>query len=270
MRRMFGQGDHGWDYSLQTVLKTPKHMDFKMEIERWERMWRMCQLHQLKEVECHFDFTGKKILEVGCGPVLGIGPLAIFRGAQRFFYQEPDFVREVVASPAIRDAYFQPLHEELVANYGQLMPFEEWHSKVLDQSEPLKQDLGPIVDITISHSVLEHIPRKEFADFLQGLYNSSRPGAWFAHTVDFGPHGFGTGRMESLYEMDRQVEPPRLNLLRKSDVETALRSAGFRLEAPIPYKTDRLGKTRIHESWRKYSEDDLSHRVVILLGSRPL
>lgn len=270
VRRMFGRGDHGWDYSLQAVLRNPKHMNFKMEIERWERMWRMCRLHQLKEVESHFDFVGKTVLEAGCGPVLGIGPLAIFRGAQRFFYQEPDFVREVIESSAIRDAYFQPLHQELVANYGQLMPFEEWYSKVLAQSAPLPQGLDSIVDITVSHSVLEHIPRKVFADFLLGLYLSSRPGAWFAHTVDFGPHGFGKGRMESLYEMDRQVEPPYLNLLRKSDVEAALRSAGFRLEATIPYKTERLSQARIHESWREYSEDDLSHRVVIFLGSRPL
>ena len=68
--------------------------------------------------------------------------------------------------------------------------------------------------------------------------------------------------------MDWVAEPPGLNLFRKSDIETAIRDAGFHLAASLPYKIEESIPERIHDSWRKYSEDDLLHRVVIFLGSR--
>src|SRR5437879_2716783 len=135
--RRLGNGDHGWDYSLESVIKNPKHMNIKMEIERWERHWRICRLHGLGKVEEKFDFFGKSVLEVGCGPVFGCGPVALYKGAERFWYQEPDLRRTVVESTAIKNKYFRPFHQELVANYGRQMSFEEWYSRVMELSHPL-------------------------------------------------------------------------------------------------------------------------------------
>ncbi len=269
IRRAFGSRDQGWDYSLESILQNRKSMNFKMEIERWERLWRLCKLHRLDELRGHFELSGKTVLDVGCGPVLGFGPIALFRGAERFYYQDPHVHREVVEEPAIREVYFRPLHQELVANYGDASPFEQWYAKVMDQSESLPRGIEAVADITVSHSVLEHIPRGDFMPFLRNLWIASRPGGWFAHTVDFGPHGFGDGKMSSLYAMDWEREPERLNLFRASDVASAIRACGFHLVAEVPYKVDEISTSRIHESWRRYSGQDLSCRVVTFIGLRP-
>ena len=100
LRRRLGNGDRGWDYSLEAVLKNPKHMNFKMEIEPWERQWRICRLHELGKVVEKFDFSAKTSRRVGCGPVFNCGPIALFRGAKRFWYQDLDVHRTVVESQA--------------------------------------------------------------------------------------------------------------------------------------------------------------------------
>ena len=154
LRRRLGNGDHGCDYSLEAVLRNPKHMNIKLEIERWERQWRICRLQGLGDVEEKFDFSGKTLLEVGCGPVFGCGPIALFKGAKRFWYQDPDFHRTVVESQAIKKQYFHPLYQELIANYGKLMSFDDWYSTMMELGHPLQLEATGTVDITISHSVL--------------------------------------------------------------------------------------------------------------------
>lgn len=268
-RNFLGTANNGWDYSLAAVVRNPKHMNTKLEIERWERMWRICKLRDRSELEGHFDFQGKVVLEVGCGPVLGVGPIALFRGAKNFLYKEPGLVRGALESKEIKQAYFAPLHSELVANYGDLMAFEQWYSKVIDLSRPFQIDTAYPVDLTVSHSVLEHIPRSIIENFVKELYEATKPGGWFVHIVDFGPHGHGDGQMVSLYKSDWQKELPNLNLFRKSDIENTLRGAGFEINASLPYKLDQLGDAYIHDTWRKYSSDDLAHRVVFIFGERP-
>lgn len=267
--RYFGNGDLGWDYSLEAVIKNPKHMNCKMEIERWERHWRICRLHGLENFEKQFDFSGKSVLEVGCGPVFGCGPIALFKGAEKFWYQEPDLRRSVVESTALKNAYFRRLHQELVANYGPQIRFDEWYSKVIELTHPLPSGATGTVDITISHSVLEHIPRRTLAPFLENLFAASRPGGVFSHTVDLGPHGHGNGTLLSLYGTNRENEPANINLLRGCDVESAILKAGLTLTASVVYKSDEIDESRLHESWRRYSIEELSSRVVFLLGRRP-
>jgi len=184
IRHRLGNGDPGWDYSLEAVIKNPKHMNIKMEIERWERHWRICRLHGLGNVEKKFDFFGKSVLEVGCGPVFGCGPVALFKGAEKFWYQEPHLRRAVVESTAIKNKYFRPLHQELVANYRGQIGFDEWYARVIELSCPLQSGTTNVADLTISHSVLEHIPRGTLSSVLSALYEASRPGGWFSHTVD--------------------------------------------------------------------------------------
>ena len=135
--------------------------------------------------------------------------------------------RTVVESTAIKNKYFRPLHQELLANYGGKLSFDEWYSRVIELSHPLPVGAAEAVDLTISHSVLEHIPRQALGSILSALYSASRPGGWFSHTVDLGPHGHGDGSLAALYRMDRDAEPPHLNLLRKCDLESAIIEAGM-------------------------------------------
>jgi len=264
-RQLVGRGDLGWDYSLTAVLSSPKNMNSKLEIERWERQWRVCRLNGLADVESEFDPFGRSILELGCGPVLGFGPIAIFRGAERFWYLEPDFSRAVLESLEVKNKYFEPLFHELTANYGRLQSFDEWYSRIIELSQPFSEGMAGEVDITLSHSVLEHIPLRELPILLDALYAASRPDGRFFHTVDFGPHG---GAFNSLYSQDQTVERQNLNLLRRSEVEAAMSSAGFTHDASIVYKTDDVPKSDVHRSWQKYSRTDLESRVVFMIGRR--
>jgi hypothetical protein len=242
-------------------------MDFKMEIERWERLWRIAKLNAVANLQEHFDFNGKAVLESGCGPVLGTGPMALFRGAASFWYQEPSLQRKVTESTELKKRYFLSLYQELIANYGRRMSFAEWYSRVMERSSPLESGAKGVADITISNSVLAHIPRSIFTQFLRDLYLASRPNGWFVHLVDFGPHGHGDGTLPSLYKTNWEKEPANLNLLRQCDVESAMRGVGFDIAASLIYKSEEIDGRCVHESWRKYSEKDLSARVVFLLGS---
>jgi hypothetical protein len=269
IRQFLEDGDLGWDYSLEAVLRNRKHIDFKMEIERWVRLWRMARLHGAANLQEHFDFNGKAVLECGCGPVFGTGPVAFFRGAMTFWYQEPSLQRKVTESTEIKNGYFLPLYQELIANYGRRMSFAGWYTQVMENSFPLQSAAKDVADITISHSVLEHIPRRTFAQFLRDLYLAARPGAWFVHVVDFGPHGHADGTLPSLYKMNWEREPAHLNLLRQSDVESAMKGVGFDIVVSLIYKSEGIDRSCVHASWRKYSEEDLSNRVAFLLGKRP-
>jgi hypothetical protein len=261
---LFGHRDNGWDYSLDAVLRNPKHMDVKLEIERWERQWRMCRRLGAPELETEFSVLGKTIFELGCGPVLGFGPVAIFLGASAFYYREPDFIRSVFESDAVKQKYFKPLFAELIANYGELQSFNEWYRSVMQKCEPVSDD-RELVGITISHSVLEHISREELPTMLAKLYEVAGPSSRFCHTVDFGPHG---GSFQDLYQTDKAIERPRLNLYRLSDIISALQAAGFEIYQSITYKRDSIDRSLIHQSWREYSDEDLESRVVLIFGTK--
>jgi SAM-dependent methyltransferase len=265
-RQLLGKSDEGWNYSLEAVLASSKHMNPKMELERWERQWRICRRNGVGYLEAGFDFAGKSVVELGCGPVLGIGPVALFKGAEKFWYREPDLLRDVLESARIKERYFVPMYEELVSNYGRLATFDQWYSRLIETTAPLPDDADQLVDITLSNSVLEHIPDSELSEILKELYRASRPGGGFSHTVDFGPHG---GRLSDVYLKDRRVKPHHLNLLRKSEMEHRIKTSGLKLSASILYKADEIDKDSVHESWKMCSIEDLQTRVMHFIGSRP-
>src|SRR3990170_2316185 len=48
----------------------------------------------------NLDFESRRVVEIGCGPLAGFGPLAIFRGAASFESAEPEWDAELFASEA--------------------------------------------------------------------------------------------------------------------------------------------------------------------------
>ena len=127
---------------------------------------------------------------------MGIGPLALHLGAEEFWYREPDLHRSVIESPEVKRRYFEPMLEELEANYGPHVDLGAWHRRVVASRPP--PDTKEAVDMTMSSSVLEHVPRRGLPTFLSDLSDAARPGSWFVHLVDFGPHGHGP-TMAGLY-----------------------------------------------------------------------
>ena len=264
-RRLTGSPDQRWDYSLRAVLQSQKHMDPKMEIERWERLWRLATVQGHAHLTDQFRFSNKSVLEVGCGPVLGIGPMALFLGADMFYYREPSLQREATNSCEIKERYFRRMYAELIANYGQRHEFAPWYSRVMEQCAPIHLGARDICHMTVSQSVLEHIPRASLGGMLADLRAATKSGGVGMHLVDFGPHGFDDGTLMSLYRRDRAIEPAGLNLLRKSDLESAFSGAGFELLASLVYKADDVDRSQVHVSWRACSDADLCTRVAVFL-----
>ena len=257
-----------WDYSLESVLKSRKHMNAQYLIDRWERYWRVIESRHKDNSKQKFIFEGKTVLELGCGPVFGWGPIAIFRGAQDYYYHEPFLLREVVESNQIKDQYFIPLYRELSSNFGNRMDFEEFHESVITQCKPIDFTNIKIVDLVLSNSVLEHIPIDEMHSILVQLYTVSKLGAYYLHSVDFGSHNIGGTGFGTLYETDRAHGFKHLNRLRTSEIEDFLRGSGFTTLHSTVYRTGIVNRKSMNAFWHEYSEVDLSARVVFFVGKK--
>ena len=172
------------------------------------------------------DFTGKRVVEVGCGPLGGYGPLAIFCGAASFESAEPEWDETLFHSDEVTERYLRIFHADLTALYGPLLDFAAFCQALRDrltvhrcgfETAPIA---GP-VDIVLSQSCLEHVfPLEATAKKLAAIQTRQTR---FLHLVDFGNH-YPTGNpFAGLYE-----QPPAdyiarrgkaINLLRAPDVE---------------------------------------------------
>jgi len=239
-------------------------------IDRWERYWRVIQASGVPVDRTAFDIDGKTVFELGCGPILGWGPLALFLGAQTFYYDEPAAQPAVASSDVMRERYFLILHRELVANYGPRMNFDEFYELCMTKCQPLalerSTDVGGI-DLFFSNSVLEHVPASQLEGVLSKLSQlSSRIGSYF-HTIDFGPHGL-VPEFDDLYRMPRAERPGDglINLLKPSEFKTALIAAGSTCDVVL-YKTLPVNQSKLHPSWRNYSTEDIHCGVAFFLGA---
>ena len=268
VRKLFGKNSWAWDYSLNWVLKSQKHMNPKNNLELWERYLRVLVASNHKDLRQEISFENKAVLELGAGPLLGFGPIALFHGAKRFFYLEPGIVKAVVCSKEVKTRYFVPMYEELIANYGSKMGFDTWYERITQEALPANIEELSGIDLLLSNSVLEHIPKSELHSVLGKLNRLCAPAAWFLHAIDFGPHGTSDS-LQSFYEtINRESVTNRsiINFLRFSEVEAAIRKAQFNIMAKVVYKRDKIYKQSVHTSWNSYPLEDLSVRVALIVG----
>jgi len=78
-------------------------MNVQNLIDRWFRLWRVAG-QSSGQMQPQLD--GKDIFELGCGPLLGFGPLTLFLGAKSFRFLEPAYDSKVLASEDIKALYF--------------------------------------------------------------------------------------------------------------------------------------------------------------------
>src|SRR5258708_32890163 len=60
------------------------------------------------------DYDGKRVVEVGCGPLAGFGPLAVCCGAASFESAEPASDPDRFFSELVTDRYMRVFHAALV------------------------------------------------------------------------------------------------------------------------------------------------------------
>lgn len=220
------------------------------------------------------DFAGRRVVEVGCGPLAGYGPLAIFCGATSFESAEPEWDQGLFGSDALTDRYFRVFHADLTALYGPRMDFAEFYRALRERMTVHRCgfEAAPIAgpaDIVLSQSCLEHVfPLEATVDKLASIQNRQTR---FLHLVDFGNH-YPTGNpFDGLYE-----QPPAdyiarrgkaINLLRAPDVPALLTRCGIPARSIASRMLKESYAGTVHAWWReRYDEAALFTQLALVVG----
>ena len=100
------------------------------------------------------------------------------------------------------------------------------------------------------------------------LFFVCNSGGYFLHAVDFEAHGADGAEFGSMYTRQRKKDFQGLNLFRMSDVSKKLVDSKFKLLNSVVYRSSKVDKDLIHPSWRHYSSEDLTSRVVFIIGAK--
>lgn len=241
------------------------------EVDRFERYRRVIRHRHPGFVEPRFESA--VVLELGCGPLLGLAPVAVFRGAATVYFKEPRFSWDVVKSDLAVECYWRPLHHELVAQFEpgapELADFD-WFLKTLfarcrefDGTDP-----DHPIDFVYSNSVLEHVPESELRRVLRELRRRTREDSRFIHAVDFSNHLSAAQPFRGIYDRPPPSataggRPLAINLLRLSDIQRLLDDTGFPAASIVYRRHDTGALGSMDPYWRRYSPDELGAEVVL-------
>jgi len=220
------------------------------------------------------EFESRRVVEVGCGPLAGFGPLAIFCGATMFESAEPEWDEALFHSEPIRERYLRTFHADLVGLYGERMRFADFTAALKErmritcggfQTAPI---VGP-VDVVLSQSVLEHV--FPLSETVAKLAEIQTPATRFLHLVDFGNHYPTSSPFEGLYDVTPDEYIARrgkaINCLRAPDVAATFEKVGIAVRL-IPSRRAQDGyRGAIHPSWRSRYDDDALFTQLALVAS---
>ncbi len=220
------------------------------------------------------DFAGRAVLEIGCGPMLGWAPLAVFLGCQRYTCVEPYADLEVLKAPQLVEGYLLGLHRDLTALYGPRQPFEAFLDDLFARVEVVEHELltaeveGPY-EVMLSNSCLEHIfPLEPSVARMKQLAAAD---CRFIHLVDFGNHQSGRDPFAGLYQATPEAyiatRGKEINLLRGVDVLGIFRDQGFAAALVPYYSAEDFSRGDIAAYWsERYQRDELFLKVALIAG----
>ena len=209
------------------------------------------------------QFEGRRVVEIGCGPLAGYGPLAIFCGAVSFESAEPEWDAGLFASDEISRRYLRILHTDLVDLYGPRMDFASFRRALAERLRIYRSgfEIAPIqgpVDIVLSQSCLEHVfPIEATLDKLAAIQTEHTRSL---HLIDFGNHYPSGNPFDGLYD-----QPPAeyimqrgkaMNLLRVTDIAKLFAERGLRARVISARKFAGSFPGIVHPWWRERYDDD--------------
>jgi hypothetical protein len=220
------------------------------------------------------DFDGRRVVEIGCGPLGGFGLLAIFCGATAFESAEPEWDPRLFESPEVVDKYHFIFYADLVALYGQRMDFAEFRKRLRERMNIQRCGFEKFVaggkaDIVISQSCLEHVfPIEGTMDKLAEIQTQATR---FLHLVDFGNH-YPTGNpLDGLYEQPRDDYIARrgkaMNLLRAPDIDALFKSRNIPARVVPSRNVKDTYRGTIHPWWRGRYDDAALFTQLALVAS---
>jgi SAM-dependent methyltransferase len=221
------------------------------------------------------EFNEKYVLEIGSGPLLGFGPLAVFLGCKKYVCAEPQFNREVLQSKFISEKYFFPMYKNLCALNGEKMTFAAFIKTLqtdifVEDKRLLQCKFANKFDIILSKSCLEHIfPLNKSLKYLRDI---TKENVRFIHVVDFGNHMKTQNPFIHIYENTPEYFYKRfgrtINLYRPSDVLAMLENNGFEATMTPYCSFKEFYNKPIHSYWtERYNEEELFLKSVIFTGA---
>ncbi|MFP4240875.1 MAG: class I SAM-dependent methyltransferase [Chitinispirillaceae bacterium] len=198
---------------------------------------------------------GKCVLELGCGATNGTGYGFVLKGVRKWWGYEP----------------FQKFYRRLDNTQRELLE-SKYHKSVEQNAVERIQTMEKIpknsVDLIVSNSVLEHVANCE--ELFSRCSNVLKPGGKMVHKIDYRDHFFKYPFHFLTFSKalwDRYLNPGDLHRYRISDHLESMENAKFKARC-LTRKCDRekyeLVRTKIHEDFKKYSEDDLMTTMAII------
>ncbi|MDA0654185.1 MAG: methyltransferase domain-containing protein [Proteobacteria bacterium] len=259
----------------QRILESPKLMRVQRAYDFLSRYEAI--LHRVAGwTPLHFE--GRDVVEVGCWPMLGFGPLAIFRGCRSFTAVDPEVDPTLFNDAAIRERYLLGVYKDLCAIYGPPFGFDEYLRRLSADVRPVAATItgaglaADQFDIALSNSALEHLD--PLAESITELYRWCRPGARFLHLIDFGNHRGTRNPFSGIYSAGRDDYVRRhgrgINLARAPEVLALFREAGFDAGLAPYYTFPEYYEETVAPDWRdRFGDDDLFLKTAILYGPQP-
>lgn len=265
-------GEEDFRYDLQTILGNPVHMDARRVVDRYLRYERVLQK---KSDWTPLDFKGKRVFEIGCGPLLGIGPIAVYLGATEHVCIEPQFQAEVMESDTIRTRFFLPFYHQLDALFDRGLGFDEFidrlRSRIRIEAVPTENYIfaGEPMDIIYSNGVLNHVEHLERA--VAVIRQISRPSTRQFHLVNFTDHH--KSPPDDPFREIYRIEPAEyfehdnlLNLKRPSEIARLFDDVGVPV-GMVPYIADPSALPKdIAPYWSRFDASDLAVQMAFFVN----
>jgi hypothetical protein len=221
------------------------------------------------------DFAGRRVLEIGCGPLGGFGPAAVFLGAASVDAVDPEFDAGIFLHPRIADEYLPALHEDLVAVYGRRMDSGTFEQALRSRLTAHRTTLAAVrltapPDLVLSLSCLEHVfPLDSVPAALSALGGARLVQI---HLVDFSNHYPTRSPFSGLYAAPPEVYFARrgkaINLARKCDVAAAFAAHGMTLDVLASCR-GAMPAGETPDAWwtDRYEADDLQTHTAIFAAA---
>jgi len=220
------------------------------------------------------EFEGRRVLEIGPGPLAGWGPMALFRGAARVYAVDPDWVPGVILDPAVEAAYLKGHFTALAEAFGPRMDYPTFRRRIKEDLSVERKSLMDLeiedgVDIVLSNSCLEHID--DPGSSMERLGRFCMPDTRFMHLVNLGNHRDRARPFRTIYEMPPDEYHRRfgrhINLLRAPEIERAFVEGVMPTRMVIVDRRDDDPDIEArHDYWRdRHSAEVLSIRTALFV-----
>jgi SAM-dependent methyltransferase len=271
-KKRLAPGEEDFLYDLDSVLSSSFHMDARKPVDRLLRYERVLRTQSPGWQPP--DFANQRVLEIGCGPLLGWGPIAAYLDAASYTCIEPRFRPEVAASEAVRTRFFLVMHQQLEAIFAGGLSFGNFLERVSSRIEVLPRGIEDCElpagesDLVISNGVLQHVADLERA--IERIRHVSHATTRQYHVLNFTDHVSPPhDPFADIYHSSPEQYFARdslLNLKRPSEVTELFAGVGIALKCVPYYSHAELEPGKLHEHWRNFECADLAIQIAFFVN----